>query len=187
MVGIAGTAVAQGGETVEMITDGDTYFFDPIGLSVEPGTTITFENVSGTHNAVSYADRIPSDAREWDTPLGETAEHAFEVPGTYDYYCAPHKTLGMVGRIVVGDPGGPAEGTMPLDGDVPDSETIVQQGAVSFDEFASVAAAGGDLLRGAGLFGGVTIAAAVVYWLANSEGERYRVGSSEWKRKEGVR
>ena len=32
-----------------------------------------------------------------------------EVEGTYDYFSRNHEILGMVGRIVVGRPGGPAE------------------------------------------------------------------------------
>lgn len=186
-----GTVTAQESPTVEMVTDGSDYFFDPVGLHVEPGSSVTFQNVSGTHNSVSYPDRIPSDAAEWNTPIGETADHTFEVPGTYDYYCQPHKSLGMVGRIVVGEPGGPAEGSMPPDGSVPESSTIVEEGAVSYAQLSGGGATsgrGGDVttaLIGGGLLGGLAALAAVVYWFGNSEGERYRVGSGAWKRRHG--
>lgn len=183
-----GPATAQT-KTVEMKTEGEAQFFDPIGLFVEPGTTVTFENVSGFHNSESYDNRIPSAAGTWSTAVGETGEHTFDEPGTYDYYCQPHKTLGMVGRLVVGEPGGPAEGSMPPDGDVPDSQTIVDQGRVGYDAFGS--GGGGDTPRnrliGAGLLGGMGLLAAIVYTLGNSEGESTRVGSSEWKEREGVR
>ena len=33
------------------------------------------------------------------------------VPGVYDYYCMPHEAVGMVGRIVVGQPLGPGAET----------------------------------------------------------------------------
>jgi plastocyanin len=32
---------------------------------------------------------------------GETYEHTFEVPGTYNYYCIPHLRGGMVGSVTV--------------------------------------------------------------------------------------
>jgi len=186
-----GVATAQSSPTVEMITEGNEYFFDPIGLHVEPGTTVTFENVAGTHNSVSYDDRIPGDASTWSTSVGETAEHTFEVPGTYDHYCQPHKTLGMVGRIVVGEPGGPADGSMPPDGSVPESSAIVDSGSISHADFVS-GGTGGDggggaeqALIGVGLLGGVGALAALVYWFGNSEGERYRIGSTAWKRRYG--
>ena len=35
------------------------------------------------------------------------------MEGVYDYFCLPHEAAGMVGRIVVGRPGGP--GTLPFD------------------------------------------------------------------------
>ena len=33
----------------------------------------------------------------------------FDVEGTYDYFSRNHEVLGLVGRIVVGKPGGPGE------------------------------------------------------------------------------
>lgn len=148
-----GQTTAEGGQggggenqSVEMITDGDQYYFDPIGLFVESGTTVTFVNASGAHSSTAYAaandaeSRIPEDAEAWDSGIlsdeGATFEHTFETAGTYDYFCLPHKTLGMVGRIVVGEPSGPADGGMPPDGEVPESGTIVDQGAVSYEEFS---------------------------------------------------
>ncbi|HET7322901.1 MAG TPA: plastocyanin/azurin family copper-binding protein [Halococcus sp.] len=57
-------------------------------------------------------------------------QHTFDVNRTYDYFCIPHKSLGMVARIVVSEPGGPAEGNMPPIGTVPSSQEIMQPGAV---------------------------------------------------------
>ena len=134
--------------TVMMITEGSEYYFDPIGLFVEAGDTVTFEIQSGSHSATAYKEgtssaevtRIPDGAETFNSEVlseqGATYEHTFETTGTYDYFCIPHKTLGMVGRIVVGEPGGPAEGSMPPDGDVPESQTIVDQGSVSYSEFS---------------------------------------------------
>jgi halocyanin-like protein len=138
-----------GGETktVEMRTESGNYLFDPIGLYVEEGDTVVFENVSGSHSATAYSDgngpatttRIPEGAEAFNSQIlaeeGATYEVTFDTAGTYDYFCIPHKALEMVGRIVVGEPGGPAEGSMPPDGDVPDSQTIVDQGSVSYDDF----------------------------------------------------
>lgn len=139
------TGTAEG--VVSMEQSGGEYFFDPIGLAVEPGTTVTWKNVSGSHSTTAYNEgtggaeetRIPDGAESWNsgtlTEDGAAYEHTFETEGTFDYFCIPHKALGMVGRVVVGDPGGPAEGSMPPDGRVPDSSTIVEEGSVAFDDF----------------------------------------------------
>lgn len=134
--------------TVLMVTDDGNYYFDPIGLSVDTGETITFKIESGSHSATAYKEgtgpatvtRIPEEAETFNSETiseqGATYEHTFETEGTYDYFCIPHKSLGMVGRIVVGEPGGPAEGSMPPDGNVPESQTIVENASVSYEEFS---------------------------------------------------
>ena len=138
---------AQVPNTIQMVTEGSNYFFNPIGLYVEPGETITWRIKSGSHSSTAYKEgngpakvtRIPSGAKAWDSGVlseqGATFEHTFETTGTYDYFCIPHKTLGMVGRLVVGEPGGPAAGSQPPDGSVPNSDAIVQKKAIGYDEF----------------------------------------------------
>ncbi|WP_435348076.1 plastocyanin/azurin family copper-binding protein [Haloarchaeobius sp. HRN-SO-5] len=123
-------------------------YFDPIGLLVQPGETVSFEMVSGAHSATAYHPdntaalrrRIPDGAPPWDTgvwsDVGTFRNVTFETPGTHDYYCIPHKAVGMVGRIVVDRPGGPAEESPNPDYDLPPSDLIVEQGAVSYDEWA---------------------------------------------------
>lgn len=129
--GVSGSASAQGIPTISM---GNNYF-DPVGLAIEAGTTVRFEIDEGSHSATAYEDRIPSDAAPFDSETisqGEF-EHTFEIPGTYDYYCIPHESMGMTGRIVVDEPGGPAEGSPLSEGDVPTSNEIVAQGRISID------------------------------------------------------
>lgn len=146
---VAGGASAQESETATGTSDGSThevkmvstsdgdYYFDPIGLHVQPGDTIRWTIEAGSHNVVSYDDRIPEGAETFETEIISEGSHelSFDVEGTYDYYCMPHQTLGMVGRFVVGEPGGPAEGSTPADGDVPGSSAIVEQGSIAYDEF----------------------------------------------------
>lgn len=136
------------GTVVDMVTEGESYYFDPIGLRVEAGETVTWRLENDVHSATAYAEgnglaevtRIPDGAEAWDSgtlqEAGATFDHTPEVEGTYDYFCTPHKSLEMVGRLVVGEPGGPAEGSMPPDGAVPESATIVEQGSVAYADFA---------------------------------------------------
>lgn len=132
--------------TVRMVTENHKSYFDPIGLYVEPGETISFKMVSGNHSATAYHERysladvtrIPKGAQPFDSEViideGVTFDHTFNTKGTYDYYCIPHKTMGMIARIVVGKPGGPAEGSMPPDGKVPTSQRIVKQKVVAYND-----------------------------------------------------
>lgn len=103
---------------------GSHVWFDPIGLWVEPGTTIRWNIVANVHTVTAYHPdndqhslRIPADAQPFDSGYlvnpGDRFEVTLNVPGTYDYFCAPHELGGMVGRIVVGAPSGP--GSQPFD------------------------------------------------------------------------
>ena len=131
--GLAGPTSAQETPTIAM---GNNYF-DPIGLYVEPGTTVRFEIEAGSHSVTAYDDRIPAAASPFDSGVlsAGSFEYTFDTPGTYDYYCIPHRSMGMVGRIIVGEPGGPAEATPIPDGDVPESEVILEQETVAIDQF----------------------------------------------------
>ncbi|SEO58833.1 Plastocyanin [Halogranum amylolyticum] len=142
-----GTSTPTRGEyTVGMYTD---LYFDPVGLHVEPGETVSFELVSGAHSATAYHPdnenaferRIPEGAPAWDTgvfgEVGAFRNVTFETEGTHDYYCIPHKMVGMVGRIVVGSPGGPAEESENPDFPLPDSTRITEEGSIAFDDWQS--------------------------------------------------
>lgn len=176
---LSGTVTAREPPTVSV---GNNYF-DPVGLAVEPGTTVRFEIDAGSHSVTAYENRIPSDAIPFDSEtISEGAfEHTFDTPGTYDYYCIPHQST-MVGRIVVGETGGPAENSPIPDGEVPESEEIVEQGAVTIDEFDDAERDTGGHMMGSGMMDGnssgwmmlmpigfmtgmVGLIAGVVYWV----------------------
>lgn len=144
--GGAGSNADDVTNTIAMTTDGSSYYFDPVGLYVEPGETITWKIVVPPHSSTAYkkgngpasVTRIPKGAKAWDSGLlsqkGATFQYTFSVKGTYDYFCTPHKSLGMVARIVCGEPGGPAVGSMPPDGTVPTSKEIVENGSIPWSE-----------------------------------------------------
>lgn len=113
-------------EVIEMRSDalGSRVWFDPIGLHVEPGTTVRWLARENVHTATAYHPRndhhplrIPERAVPWDSGFlvtpGDHFDVTLTVPGVYDYYCAPHEAAGMVGRIIVGRPLGP--GAEPFD------------------------------------------------------------------------
>lgn len=140
------TADAQA-VTVDMITEGDAYYFDPIGVAVPTGASVTWVNDSGSHTSTAYTQdnpqsetrRIPEGAEGWDSGFlsegGAEFSHTFETEGTYDYYCTPHKSQGMVGRVVVGEPGGPGDEGQPPDGELPASADVVDQGSIGYQDF----------------------------------------------------
>lgn len=134
---------------IGMYTEGgQLHYFDPVGVWMEPGTTIRFVLRSSVHTATAYhprvssLNRVPEGAQAWDSGMlsrpGEAFEVTLDVEGVYDYFCLPHVFFGMVGRIIVGDPSkGPAapleEIPYPLARKaLPTVEEILELGVVRF-------------------------------------------------------
>src|SRR3954465_14052352 len=97
--------------------DGARVGFDPIGLKVAPGTRIRWVVEANVHTTTAYHPdndrhplRIPEGAKPGaPDPLGDPGQAVggtLTGEGVYDYFCAPHEMAGMVGRIIVGRPGG---------------------------------------------------------------------------------
>jgi len=166
-------ALAQTNHQVQMIIEDvegreiPIFFYEPVGLLIQPGDTITFIAASPHHTVTAYhaqqvkTHRVPEGVEPFSSPvvpIGETWSYTFTVPGTYEVWCGPHEQYGMAMRIVVGAPGGPAEapitdfspvGSFALSGvllSMPElaSSRIAQLGSVSFAEVkAAMIAAGG--------------------------------------------
>lgn len=87
--------------TVEVGAKGNdgTNAFAPAAIEITPGTTVTWQWVEGIHNVVATNEAFDSGEPEQDA----TFEHTFETTGTFQYYCGPHRSMGMKGAVIVGD------------------------------------------------------------------------------------
>ncbi len=85
--------------------NGGTFAFRPANLWIDPGTTVTFEWVSNTHNVAveDQPDGASWSGHETVENQGFSFETTFETGGLYRYFCSPHRSAGMLGGIAVGD------------------------------------------------------------------------------------
>lgn len=92
------------------------FFFEPVGLFIEPGDTIRFLARTPHHTVTSYhalqgkVRRVPEGVEPFSSPMvpvGSSWEYTFTIPGVYDVFCGPHEQYGMAMRIVVGEATGP--------------------------------------------------------------------------------
>ncbi len=92
--------------TVKMGADSGQLIFQPSEVTVKQGDTVKWlNNKFPPHNIVfegSGAIASKSHEQLMFSP-GESYEVSFSdvEPGTYTYYCAPHRGAGMVGKITV--------------------------------------------------------------------------------------
>lgn len=87
-------------EATVVVGGGDDYAFDPPAVRITPETTLIWKwsGNGGSHNVVHEDGAFESDLV---AQRGHTFEHTFEYPGTYLYYCFPHRRRGMRGAVVV--------------------------------------------------------------------------------------
>ena len=86
--------------------ENESMVFYPDIVEAKSGDTIRFVAEARGHNSVSYDDMLPDAVEGWKTRMNKDAEVVVEAEGAYGYYCQPHKALGMVGLILVGDASG---------------------------------------------------------------------------------
>jgi len=91
--------------TVEMLNkrdDGAKMVYSQDIATIEVGDTITWTPTSKGHNVEFIAG-----PDGWDAPkkskLNKEYSYTFDTPGVYLYQCTPHKSMGMIALVVVGD------------------------------------------------------------------------------------
>ncbi|MFW6088224.1 MAG: plastocyanin/azurin family copper-binding protein [Gemmatimonadota bacterium] len=112
--------------TIGLRSLGGAFRFDPPGLRVPGGATVTWLNIGDFHTVTSFHPdndslvsapvprRMPAAAPPFHSGMlglsaGSVFERDFPREGVYDYFCQPHYGFGMVGRLVVGRPTTEAE------------------------------------------------------------------------------
>ena len=82
--------------------------FEPKSFQIATGETVRWIWESGGHNVKPStvpdgADWTGTAGGEYETyDEGHVHTYTFEVAGTYEYYCAPHRSSGMTGSFTVG-------------------------------------------------------------------------------------
>ena len=91
--------------TVEMLnkrSDGAIMVYSEDISKVEVGDTITWVPTTKGHNVHFLAG-----PEGWEIPkkskFNKEVSITFDVPGVYYYQCTPHKSMGMIALVVVGD------------------------------------------------------------------------------------
>jgi len=92
--------------TVEMLNklDKRTMVFSQEIVRIDPGDTVFWKATNPGHNVEFISKNgVPAGVEKFKSKVGKDTEFTFTVPGIYAYWCVPHKTLGMIGFIIVGN------------------------------------------------------------------------------------
>ena len=72
-------------------------------VNINVGDTVFWEATDKGHNVEFIKNGVPEGVERFKSKLNKDVRYKFTVPGIYAYMCTPHKSLGMIGLIIVGD------------------------------------------------------------------------------------
>jgi len=72
-------------------------------VKVDIGNTVFWKATKPGHNVEFIKGGVPKGIEKFRSKLSKDVEYKFEIPGIYAYWCTPHKGMGMIGFIVVGN------------------------------------------------------------------------------------
>ena len=92
-------------QTIEMLNklDKEIMVYSKKIVEVDIGDTVFWKSTKPGHNVEFIKGGVPEGVGKFRSKLSKDTEYKFEVPGIYAYWCTPHKGMGMIGFVVVGN------------------------------------------------------------------------------------
>ena len=72
-------------------------------VKIDVGDTVFWKSTTPGHNVEFIKDGVPEGVGKFKSKLSKDTEYKFTVPGIYAYWCTPHKSMGMIGFVIVGN------------------------------------------------------------------------------------
>jgi len=92
-------------ETIEMLNKlgKESMVYSKKIVRVDIGDTVYWKSTNPGHNVEFIKGGVPEGVEKFKTKFSKDAQYTFKVPGIYAYWCTPHKSMGMIGFVVVGN------------------------------------------------------------------------------------
>ena len=72
-------------------------------VNVNVGDTVFWKSTTKGHNVEFIKGGVPEGVKKFRSKINQDVQYKFEIPGIYAYWCTPHKGMGMIGFVVVGN------------------------------------------------------------------------------------
>ena len=91
--------------TVEMLNKSgkEIMVFSNKIVRVNIGDTVYWKATNKGHNVEFIKGGTPEGVPKFKSKMNKDTQFKFEKPGIYAYWCTPHKMMGMIGFVIVGD------------------------------------------------------------------------------------
>ena len=100
---LSNTVVAED-TTIEMLNklDKRNMVFSTEIVRINSGDTVFWKATDKGHNVQFISKNgVPEGVEKFKSKIGKDAEFTFTIPGIYAYWCTPHKSMGMIGFVIV--------------------------------------------------------------------------------------
>ncbi len=91
--------------TVEMLNklDNEYMVFSKKIVRVDVGDNVFWQSTDKGHNVEFIKGAIPDGVEKFKSKINKDVQYKFTIPGIYAYWCTPHKSMGMIGFVIVGN------------------------------------------------------------------------------------
>jgi|TARA_Y100001970_G_scaffold274035_1_gene373161 pseudoazurin len=91
--------------TIEMLNKlgKETMVYSEKIVRVDVGDTVFWKATTKGHNVEFIKGGVPEGVDKFKSKFNKDTEYTFTIPGIYAYWCTPHKGMGMIGFVVVGN------------------------------------------------------------------------------------
>ena len=91
--------------TVEMLNKQgkESMVFSQKIVKINVGDKVFWKATDKGHNVEFIKKGVPEGVAKFKSKFNQDVEYKFDVPGIYAYWCTPHKNMGMIGFVIVGD------------------------------------------------------------------------------------
>ena len=72
-------------------------------VNIEVGDTVFWKSTTPGHNVEFIKGGVPEGVEKFRSAVSKDTQYTFKIPGIYAYWCTPHKGMGMIGFVVVGN------------------------------------------------------------------------------------
>ena len=102
---IFSTSTFAANETIEMLNKQgkEMMVYSKKVVKINVGDTVFWKATDKGHNVEFIKGGVPKGVEKFKTKFNKDVEYTFTIPGIYAYWCTPHKNMGMIGFVVVGD------------------------------------------------------------------------------------
>ena len=92
-------------ETIEMLNklDKEIMVFSKKIVRIDVGNKVFWKATDKGHNVEFIKSGVPEGVDKFKSKFNQDVEYTFTIPGIYAYWCTPHKNMGMIGFVVVGN------------------------------------------------------------------------------------